>query len=39
MTGGAGHIGCHAVRHLEGTDARIVVLDNLSQGHREAGCG
>lgn len=36
ITGGAGYIGSHLVHHLltKGIDAsRIIVLDNLSQGH------
>jgi UDP-glucose 4-epimerase len=36
VTGGAGYVGSHVVRHL--TDARreVVVLDDLSYGHRQA---
>lgn len=38
VTGGAGYIGSHAVRRLVcgGEGHRVVVLDNLSRGHREA---
>ena len=37
VTGGAGYIGSHTVRRLvEQTDSRIVVLDSLEHGHREA---
>ncbi len=36
ITGGAGYIGSHAVRRLQSHGARVVVLDNLSHGHREA---
>lgn len=36
ITGGAGYIGSHTVRHLAATGKKIVVLDNLSYGHREA---
>jgi UDP-glucose 4-epimerase len=33
VTGGAGYIGSHAVRHLIQSGYRVVVLDNLSRGH------
>src|SRR5262249_54334359 len=36
VTGGAGFVGSHAVRHLEALGVELVVLDNLSTGHREA---
>ncbi len=36
VTGGAGYIGSHTVRHLLGQHERIVVLDNLVFGHTEA---
>ncbi len=34
MTGGAGYIGSHVVRHLLGADIGVVVLDDLSSGRR-----
>ncbi|HMA95138.1 MAG TPA: UDP-glucose 4-epimerase GalE [Polyangiaceae bacterium] len=34
VTGGAGYIGSHAVRRLEQAGHQVVVLDNLSRGHR-----
>ena len=36
MTGGAGYIGSHTVKHLLGLGEQILVLDNLTHGHREA---
>lgn len=36
ITGGAGYIGSHTVRHLLEQHERIVVLDNLVFGHRDA---
>ena len=36
VTGGAGYIGSHTVRHLAGLGERMVVLDSLEYGHREA---
>lgn len=36
VTGGAGYIGSVVVEQLVATGARVVVFDNLSQGHREA---
>lgn len=36
ITGGAGYIGSHTVKHLLQSAERLVVLDNLVFGHREA---
>lgn len=36
VTGGAGYIGSHAVRMLITRGHRVVVVDNLSRGHRAA---
>src|SRR5580700_5621914 len=36
VTGGAGYIGSHAVRHVRAAGARVAVVDNLGQGHRAA---
>lgn len=36
VTGGAGYIGSHAVRHLRAQGAAVAVVDNLGQGHRAA---
>lgn len=36
VTGGAGYIGSHVVRALQQTEHEIIVLDNLSKGHRAA---
>jgi len=36
VTGGAGYIGSHVVKALEERGFRVVVMDNLSTGHREA---
>jgi UDP-glucose 4-epimerase len=36
VAGGAGYIGAHTVRWLERRDVPVVVLDNLSTGHRAA---
>lgn len=36
ITGGAGYIGSHTVKHLLKQNERIVVLDNLVYGHKES---
>lgn len=36
VTGGAGYIGSHTVLHLLDQGEDVVVLDNLSKGHRDA---
>ena len=36
VTGGAGYIGSVTVEHLRAQGEEIVVLDNLSRGHRES---
>jgi UDP-glucose 4-epimerase len=36
VTGGAGYIGSHAVQHLIEKNHTVIVIDNLSKGHREA---
>lgn len=36
VTGGAGYIGSHTVKHLLGLGEKVVVLDNLVFGHRDA---
>ncbi|MFN2445167.1 MAG: UDP-glucose 4-epimerase GalE [Vicinamibacterales bacterium] len=36
VTGGAGYIGSHAVKALVNAGHRVVVIDNLSAGHRRA---
>ena len=39
VTGGAGYIGSHTVQQLVERGDRVVVIDNLSTGFREAVCG
>ncbi len=36
IAGGAGYIGSHTVRHFSALGLPVVVLDNLSTGHRQA---
>ena len=36
VTGGAGYIGSVTVEHLRSCGEQVVVLDNLSRGHRQA---
>lgn len=36
VTGGAGYIGSHAVRALLDLGKKVLVIDNLEKGHREA---
>lgn len=36
VTGGAGYIGSHAVKRLDQAGHQVVVLDNLSRGHRDS---
>ncbi|MBL8837925.1 MAG: UDP-glucose 4-epimerase GalE [Alphaproteobacteria bacterium] len=36
VTGGAGYVGSHCVAELRARGHRVVVLDNLQQGHRAA---
>ena len=36
VTGGAGYIGSFVVRELKNKSHEVVILDNLSQGHKEA---
>ena len=39
VTGGAGYIGSHTVKALRSAGRDVVVLDNLTAGHREAVLG
>lgn len=39
VTGGCGYIGSCAARHLRAAGHAVVVLDNLSTGHKELGRG
>lgn len=39
MTGGAGYVGSHSAKALSRAGYRVVILDNLSAGHREAALG
>ena len=39
VTGGAGYIGSHAAKALRHAGHAVVIYDNLSAGHREAGRG
>ncbi len=36
VTGGAGYIGCHTVKELITDGHEVIVLDNLSKGHKKA---
>jgi UDP-glucose 4-epimerase len=36
VTGGAGYIGSHTILSLVDNDHKVVTLDNLSEGHRQA---
>ena len=36
VTGGAGYIGSHVAKKLAEAGYNVIVLDNLSKGHREA---
>lgn len=36
VSGGAGYIGSHTVLYLQQQNEEVIVLDNLSKGHREA---
>ena len=36
VTGGAGYVGSHTVRALAASDHRVVILDDLSEGHAAA---
>ena len=39
VTGGAGYIGSHVVLELVRTGKEVIVLDNLSRGHKELAFG
>ena len=39
MTGGAGYVGSHCAKALRRAAHGVVILDNLSAGHREAALG
>ena len=39
VTGGAGYVGSHTVRRLQGDGRDVVVLDSLEHGHRSAVLG
>jgi UDP-glucose 4-epimerase len=39
VTGGAGYIGSHTAQALTAAGRRLVIYDNLSEGHREATLG
>ena len=39
VTGGAGYIGSHAAKALRAAGRRVILYDNLSEGHREAALG
>jgi UDP-glucose 4-epimerase len=36
VTGGAGYIGSHVLKQLKQTDEEVIIIDNLSTGHRQA---
>lgn len=36
ITGGAGYIGSHAVKHFQNKDEEIIVVDNLQSGHEKS---
>ena len=36
VTGGAGYIGSHMAEHLLENGYKVIVLDNLSEGHLQA---
>jgi UDP-glucose-4-epimerase GalE len=39
VTGGAGYIGSHAAKTLRAAGRRVVLYDNLSEGHEQAALG